>query len=172
MRKLFLKLVIGFVTFAVGISAVSVAGRLATPQAESVILVAPVYKSETGIPRFMPTARACGEGYSQFYFTDDEHPLAEGVRWMLSPRAGRREVRKLVSDAKQIVERVPKFRNHRGDVGERIVVINKADEEGKESVSILFYEGGDSYRFIDAPTLELALEFEQYLISIDFRSPF
>ncbi len=66
---------------------------------------------------------------------------------------------------------MPKFRNHRGEIVERFVIINEANEDGTEWVSILFYDSDESYRFIDAPTLDLALEFEKYLISIDFKSP-
>lgn len=171
MRKLFLRILIGFVTCVIGISAVFVTSRLSAPQTESAFIIAPVYKSETGIPRFMPTGRGCGGGYSQGYVTDDEQPLAEGVRWHPSKKIIRREFREWVRDAKQVIEEVPKFRNHRGEVGRRIVIISKASDDGNEWVSILFHDGDESYRFIDAPTLDLALEFEQYLIGIDFKSP-
>jgi len=110
-------------------------------------------------------------GYTQTYYTDDGQPLSEGVSWNPSPSVIKERFQHWISDAKQVVERVPKFRNHRGEVGERIILINRPDELGRGSVSILFYDGGGSYRFIDAPTLDLAFEFEKYLISIDFKSP-
>lgn len=88
-----------------------------------------------------------------------------------SSRAVRREFRKLIRDAKQVVERVRNYRNYRGYLGERVILINRS-ESGEESVFVLWYDGGDSYSFIGAPTLDLALEFEQHLISIDYNSPF
>jgi len=185
MRKLFLRIGVGFVTFVVGISAVFVTSKLSTPENEAapnydpvynaenetVLIVEPVYKAETGISRFTPYGRGCGNGYAQSYTTDDGQFVDEGVAAGYYPKEIRRDLRKWVRDAKQVIERVPKFRNSLEEVGERIIIVNKPNKEGKESVSILFYDGGDSCRFIDAPTLDLALEFEQYLISIKFRSP-
>jgi hypothetical protein len=170
MRKLFLRIVIGFITFVAGISAVFVTSKLSTPEKETVFIVEPVYRTEAGIPRFMPAARGCGNGYVQAYATDDGQFVSEGVTGDY-PKNIRRKLRKGVRDSRQVIERVPKFRNHRGEVGERIVLVDKPVGKGKESVSIVFYDGGDYYRFIKAPTLDLALEFEQYLISIDFRAP-
>lgn len=171
MRKLYQWIVVGFTAFVIGVSAVSIVPRLSPPQTEGVLFVSPVYRAETGLARFMPTWRGCGGGYSQGYVTDNDEPLTEGVRWHSSRRVIRREFEKLVRDAQHVVERVPKFQDHLGKVGQRIVIVNNPTEDGKESVSILFYDGDDSYRFIDAPTLGLALEFEQHLISIDFKSP-
>ena len=171
MRKLFSRIFIGFATFVVGILFVFVTSNLSTSQNETVFIVEPVYKSEMRIPRFTPFARGCGNGYAQSYKTDDGDFVAEGVTAEDSRKEVRRVLREWIRDSRQIIERSPKFRNHRGEVGERIILLNKPNDEGKESVSIVFYDGGDSYRFIDAPTLDLVLEFEQYLISIDFRSP-
>jgi len=170
MRKLFLRLVIGSAAFVVGIAAVFAMSKFWKSADEYVFVVQPLYKAETGIPRFSPTAHGCGNGYVQGYQTDDGQDVDEGVEAGFYPKKARWEFRKWVRDAKQIIERVPKFRDHLGQVGERVVILNKPDEEGKEWVSILFYGGGDSYRFIDAPTLDLALEFEQYLISTDLGS--
>jgi len=171
MRNLFLRIVIGFVTFVAGISAVFVTSELWTPKTETVFIVEPVIKAETGVARFMPYARGCGNGYTQSYTTDDGQFVDEGIAAGYYPKQIRRNLLKWIRDSRQVIERIPKFRNHRGEVGERIVISNKPNKVGKESVSILFYDGGDSYRFIDAPTLDLALEFEKYLISIDFKSP-
>lgn len=111
-------------------------------------------------------------GYIQGYETDDGQGLGEGVSWNPSRKRIKREFYKQVRNAKEIIERVPNYRNHNGDLGERIVIVNNANEAGgEESITILWYDGGDSYRFIDAPTFKLALEFEKYLVSVDYRSP-
>lgn len=104
-------------------------------------------------------------GYVQGYETDDGQKLAEGN--LGTDGDFRRQIR----NAKQILERMPNYRNHSGYRGERIVIQNKTDDAGKEPVSILWHGRGDYWTFIDAPTLDLVLEFEQYLISIDYRSP-
>ncbi len=85
----------GFVTFAVGLSAVAVTTRFSKPQSESVFLVEAVYGFETGIPRFMPTGRGCGGRYTQGYVTDDEQRVAEGVTSYTSRKGIRREFKNL-----------------------------------------------------------------------------
>jgi hypothetical protein len=171
MRKLFPRIVIGFVTFVVGISFVFVTSKFSASDSETVFIVKPVYESEIKNLRLIPAARACKPGYVQGYETDDGKFVSEGIAVEDSPKKVRREIREWIRDSRQIIERLPKFRNHRGKVGERIIILNKPNAQGNEPVSIVFYDGGDFYRFINAPTLELALEFEQYLISIDFRAP-
>ena len=171
MRELLLRFVIGFAAFVIGIEVVFATGTFWKAEDEHAFIVEPIYKAEIGMPRFSAYGRGCGNGYVQSYETDDGQFVDEGVAAGFYTKEARRKVRKRVQDAKQVIERIPKFRNSRGEVGERIIIVNKPNKEGKESVSILFYDGGDSYRFIDAPTLDLALEFEQYLISIDFKSP-
>ena len=76
------------------------------------------------------------------------------------PKQARRDFFKWVRDTKQLIERVPKFREHLGKVCERVVIVNKPDEGGRASVSILFYDSGDHYWLIDMPNLDLALEFD------------
>src|SRR5215207_3574933 len=140
MRKRFLRTVIGFVTFVVGVSFVFVTGKLPTSEDEKVFIVEPVYQGEIGIARFQPTSRGCRNGYIQSYDTDDGQFLAEGIT-VDSAKKIKRVLRKWIRDSKQVIERVPKFRNHRGEVGERIVILNKPIGEGKESVSIVFHDG-------------------------------
>jgi hypothetical protein len=171
MRKLVLRIVISLLTFSVGMSMVFIARKVDPTPSESVFVVSPSNLAEMGLPRFSPTTRGCGMGYTQGYQTDDGKPLAEGGSWSPTRRVTERKFRKWVRNSKQIIERIPNYRDHRGRVGERVILINKPDDSGQDSISILFYDGSDSYHFIDAPSVDLALEFEQYLISIDFKSP-
>jgi len=54
-------------------------------------------------------------GYAQSYETSDEQRVVEGVSVRPSRKAMRRDIRKWVRHAKQVIERVPKFRDHRGE---------------------------------------------------------
>ena len=107
----------------------------------------------------------------QGYQTNDGKKVVEGVDGYLSDKEARIAINKEKRDAIRIIERVPDYRNHLGDVGERIVLEYGSNDHGEAMASILFYDGGDSYRYIYAPSLDLALEFEQYLVGIQYRSP-
>jgi hypothetical protein len=113
------------------------------------------------LPKFMPTSRGCGNGYSQSYETSDRQWLYEGVEVFENSKKARTELNKWINQATKIIERIPNSKNRWGDLGERIVIANPPNKEGKETFSILWYGGGNSVSYIDAPTLELALEFER-----------
>lgn len=159
-------------TFTLGLSAVWFFGHLTYVPREI-----PIVSAETiDIPkpaksRFSPYARGCGNIYVQSYETDDGQFVAEGLTGFRSKNLARREFLKTVRSATAIVQRVRDARNHLGKRGERAVLRGKDKETGEGFVEILWYDGDDTVRFISAPSLELALEFEQYLISIDFASP-
>jgi hypothetical protein len=123
-------------------------------------------------PRFTPTGRGCGTGYRQDYITNDGERLSEGKRGSSFAESIEPEFRQRVEAAAQIVEHIESYPDGHGNFGQRFVLINKAEKPGVASVSILWNDGNGYYSFIDAPTLDLALEFEKYLISIDYRSPF
>jgi hypothetical protein len=113
--------------------------------------------------QFRLTYRACGFGYTQGYEDEDGQELREGVASAADNPYYGWGYRQRLQDARirDFVANYP----YRGRVGERYILENKPNDLGEGSVTILFYDGGDTYRFIDAPTLDLALEFEQYLRS-------
>lgn len=167
MRKRSWCVAIGLVAFVVGVLAVTVDNVWTAP---AVFVVARLSGSRTTIPRFTPTYRGCGNGYVQGYDTDDGQRVDEGVEAPFHPKQARTEFLKYIREAKQVIKRLPKYHDHLGKVGERVVIVNKPDREGNRWVSILFYDGGHQIRYIDAPNLGLALEFEQYLIREDPRN--
>ena len=91
--------------------------------------------------------------------------------WLLSHRAKpkpkaasesqSREWGKLLAKATKIVERVPRHQNRSGEWGERVVAVFPPDEYGGATARILWYDGGECYLYIRAPTLDIALEFER-----------
>jgi hypothetical protein len=168
MRKLFWRVAIGSITFFLGILATGVVLDSWTVPTDAVLVIEPVYKPQIGIPRFAPTGRGCGNGYVQGYVTDDGQRVDEGVEAPFH-KSARQEFLKYVHDATQVIQRLPKYHDHHGNVGERVIIVNKPDKEGRVWVSILFYDGGDHVRYIDAPNVALVLEFEQYLISEDLK---
>lgn len=166
-------------TFAIGVGVVAtmryVSSRLGIPAGievgSSAIKITPVYRAEIPQGRFIPMGRGCGNGYTQSYVTDDGYQLAEGTvtDWDgVGPRAA---IRKQVKGARKVLDHDTKS-VRRDKVGERWVLMNSATPENLAgTVTILWYGGDGYFSFIDAPNLELANEFEQYLIGIDFRSP-
>jgi hypothetical protein len=173
MRKLHVGITIAGITFVFSLLTVTVtqiaAKRFSADANVGVIPVIPI--SSASIPRFTPTFRACGTGYMQGYATDNGQGLAEGVQWDPNPKVTRREVAKLVREAKRVIERQSRFGFGNGHVGDRIVLENKPSDSKAGSITILYYDHSDYYKFIDAPTLELAEDFEHFLISINFASP-
>lgn len=157
-------------TFAVGLSFVFIWHSIADLQLGQVI----VFEAENIPflkPRFSRGSRGCGQGYVQSYQTNDGQLVDEGSFWELDNSKTKQHVDKIINNAQRVIERVPNDRDYFGERGERIVLVKKPNEEGEATVLILWYDGGKSYRFIAAPTLDIALEFEQYLIMEYHRSP-
>jgi hypothetical protein len=112
-------------------------------------------------PRFIATYQACGFNSSwQGYQTNDGQQLAQGGSFFNTSKKARAELKKKMKKAVRIVEHIPNYTGFGKTVGERIVLIYPPDEDGKETASILWYGGGQFIYSIDAPSLELALEFE------------
>ena len=101
--------------------------------------------------RFTPTFRACKPGYIQGYITDDGAALSEGSECNLeNERETSSKFETKINQAKRIVERND----------ERIIL--EFEENGNHYFEILRYRGGSCIKFIHAPSLELALEFENW----------
>jgi hypothetical protein len=167
MRKTLIQVLVFTFTFTFGSSVVwNMRGPSKAPvPVEPVFVYEPFGHTKH---RFSPTARGCGPGYVQFYETDDGQHVTEGA----SPisKSFKPGYREQIRKAKQIISRTPNYRNSAGEVGERVVLVNKSSEMRAESVSILWYAGRDFYRFITAPTLDLALEFEKFVIETNYRA--
>jgi hypothetical protein len=117
--------------------------------------------SQSDRPKFLPTARGCGYGYVQSYELPDGQKMMEGSVGYPSKLETINEYREWLARASSIIERIPEYENRFGEKGERIVALFPPDAEGKEWAAIFWYDGGCCYTYIQAPTLELALEFEE-----------
>ncbi len=176
MKRFTFYFLVSLLTHVIGITSVLLVSFLSTiiiipqnlPEITEELEVTPLVtfdaaKSEPlkSLPKFMPTGRGCGNGYMQGYSTSDGQWLSEGVRVFETSRKTRTELNKWIAKATRVVERVPNYKNRWDKLGERIVVVNPPNEKGQETVSIYWYGRGNSVSYIDAPTLELALEFER-----------
>ncbi|MBX7169432.1 MAG: hypothetical protein K1X72_00655 [Pyrinomonadaceae bacterium] len=102
--------------------------------------------------RFIPYARGCKPGYSQSYITNEGDFMNEGVTPM-----NEKQLKKFLKNA-EVIERVENAKNRHGDKGVRFITKN-ISKNGETYYEILWY-GGNLLFDITAPTLELALEFE------------
>jgi hypothetical protein len=171
MKRLTLRLSIAFLTFIISFIAVWLMGffhKAETPMpatsnpSNAVYEVMPVTREQ--LRRFTPTIRGHSRGntpsYTQGYKTSDGQETSEGSIGYETPALARRELNERLATASRIVERVRRYENRFGERGERIVLVYPPDETGKERASILWF-GGTHLLYIDAPSLDLALEFER-----------
>jgi hypothetical protein len=163
MKRIISRTLIAALTFIVGLTGVWLLSQRAKPKSEGApvsepvaLIVTPVHPS-----RFTPTIRGCGMGYGQVYETSDGQTMSEGSACSGTAREAKKEWRKLLARATKIVERVPRYKNRSGEWGERVVALFPPDEYIGETARILWYDGGECYLYISAPTLDMALEFEQ-----------
>lgn len=150
-------------TFIIGIS---LAGTWHVPSrpsrksieiAVNVLVPGPAVKS----PRFKSAGNACGGVCnSQMYNSSDGETLSDSTCSYRSPARARKELRRDLKSVEKIVERAPKLDISGRQIGERVVAIFLPDEYGKRWVRIMWTDGS-RLRSINAPTLELALEFER-----------
>ncbi len=183
MKRIFFRLSISILTFAIGFSIVWLAGLLTIvfPPFENKPTsfnelhagqpVTPIDETSYQKPRFTGTFRGCGFGYTQGYKTDDGQQLSEGTTGFATRKKAHVEFKKRIAKAVRIVERVPNYKHRLGGSGERIVLVNPPDDRNaKETVSILWYDSGQFIDYIDAPSLDLALEFEQFLEATNYTA--
>jgi hypothetical protein len=162
MKRITFRLSVAVLTFLVGLTSVWLIS--VKPKTKKVVPQKPIEVSTTmpepERPRFMPTIRGCGMGYFQGYELPDGQTMSEGTAAYSTSREAKKELRQMLARASTIVERVPAYKNRFGDEGERIVALFPPDENGKAWASIIWYGGGKNFWYIDAPSLELAREFE------------
>ena len=181
MKRIIVRLSFLLLTFSVGFAAVWLIGLLTavSPSVENKTL-SNDHLAETPVsqipvtapkqkPRFTGTFRGCGFGYTQGYKTDDGQQLSEGITGTATRKKAHAEFKKRVAESVRVIERVPNYKNRLGKLGERVVMINPPDGRNpEETVSILWHDGGQFIAFINAPSLDLALEFEQFLEATDY----
>ncbi len=159
MRGLGLRLLILLVTFSVGIFST----RLANLFSQPVGAVDPVFVGAVLVPHrpgFSFVEESCESGCHQTYETSD----GRQVFFILachsgSPAEAQRSMQTLI-ELGTIVHRGWQ-KDSRGS-NERVVVVNPKNDVGEHPVIIFSYHRGDiCFEYIEAGSLELALEFER-----------
>jgi hypothetical protein len=166
MRRIALRFSLLSLTFIIGLSSVWLI-RLpfqSTERADVTAFSSPPASMSAPVeqrPGFTPTSRFCGNGYSQHYETSDGQRIVEGSFGYETRAAARQRLKEILGKAARVVERVPGYKNRFGEAGERIVLVFPPDGKGHEPASILWFDGQHQIIFINAPSLELAREFEE-----------
>ena len=156
MRQRILHFSVALITLGLGIAVANL-----YPHLEDLIV-----EKLSGTPKleasaeFKPTLRGCGVGYFQLYELADGKKMVEGSACFANPRLAQQELEKRISSAIHVVERVPNAKNRFGNGGERTVLSTLPDDFGNNA-SILWYGGDNCFLYIEAPSLQTALEFER-----------
>jgi hypothetical protein len=107
-----------------------------------------------------PTARACGEGYSQGYQLPDGKKLGEGNSCYGSFKEAKKQMKIWLQDATRIIETVAPPKSMARSKSERVVASFPTDEFGNDWVRIMWTEAG-CIHWIAAPDLDHALALEK-----------
>lgn len=149
--------------FVFGVSATWYLGVLTKAE----VLLAKVYPQMV----FSPVGRGCGCNWSQSYVLLDGRYLFESSisSCLISEKRPKsvvvqEKVQSIIDSATKVIKRVLESRDSYGIEGERIELLY-VNDEGEERAKILWYGGGALFFEIDAPTLELAIAFEESQIS-------
>jgi hypothetical protein len=115
------------------------------------------------IGKFNPTMRGCGpSGYIQAYELPDGQKMSEGTDCFDTRKEARKQLQKKLLQAAQVIEQDSAYKSnrHKGEAIERIVLLVAQDGEIPQHAKII-YVVGLCLAEINAPSLELALEFEK-----------
>lgn len=159
MKRLIIHLLISVFTFTISVASIWLVN-------DSLILIRvltdePILSANASAEEFTPTIRICG---IQAYTTFTGQFLFEGHSIHGSSSAAKRAWKEELKKATKIIARIPKPQNKLG-IEEESVIAFFSDTDGTTFVRLMSYNGGEDYKFIHAPSLEIALRFEKFLIN-------
>ena len=173
MKFLTLRFLVAVLTFALGATAFWIARQKYTFWQTEIAQQANVKQTETPESkpeRFEFLGHACGNGWVDGYEMPDGQRVSNGLDVFGSPRKAQSELSKTLSKAERIITTVESYQKPNGEIGKRTVSEFVSKKTGKNSIGIFWQQKGkDSYEYIYAPTLEIALEFEKYLESEEIK---
>jgi hypothetical protein len=169
MKRISFRLISALLTFALGIAGARLAdlypkseGHLVAPVAS---VVEPVASAPVRVQQQERTFRfveeTCESGCNEHYESSDGQPVTFVYACHSgSPADARRDMQSFISDGTVFTRGWQ--RDRRGRRGERTVVLYPTDETGAQPAKIYWYHRGDiCFSYIEAGSLELALEFER-----------
>jgi hypothetical protein len=126
--------------------------------------VLPVYLSDGELmkvdvkenERFTLLGHACGNGYVQGYITNEGERLSTGLD-IIKPKDFQKEVVEA-----EILSKIENYENTDGKKGTRFILKGRNNKTGKEFYELIWYDQKRNKYYITAPSLDLALEFEQW----------
>lgn len=160
MKRLIIHLLIAVFTFTISIASIWLINN--TLMLVRISIDEPILSADSSPEEFTPTFRACGMGYVQGYTTPSGESLFEGNSWHESSSAAKRAWQEELKKATKIIERTPKPQNKFGVEGESVIAFF-SNTDGTMYVQLMSYDGGEYYKSINAPSLEIALRFEKFL---------
>ncbi|MBI3653115.1 MAG: hypothetical protein HY231_18970 [Acidobacteria bacterium] len=153
--------IIAVITFSLGVGLIHLCAFVQSKLIESselhehfILLAPPPVR-----PRFAPTFRACKPGWVQGYVSSDDEAFSESGNQYPSPAKATQELQKWLQEAEHIVERTPRLDTKGKKIGERVVAIFPPNDKGVKWAAIIWTDKS-FLRSIEAPSLQLALEFE------------
>lgn len=106
--------------------------------------------------RFTLIGHGCGNGYAQGYITNEGERLGLGLE-IIKPKDFKKQLLET-----EILESIGDYSNNDGDKGTRFILKGENKETSKEFYEIVWYDLKSNKYYITAPSLELALELEQW----------
>jgi len=107
-----------------------------------------------------------GQGGAAGFETEDGQKVSIDSSYYDKKKGVQRELQIRLQEANQIIEITQAAHDYSEKLGKRIILKNGKENKHYE---ILRYDGNKSIRTIYAPTLKLALEFENYLLEKEKR---
>jgi hypothetical protein len=173
MKFITLRILIAVLTFGLGVTAFWIARKSYISAPIEVALPEVVQSVDSNLKetnevilnkeRFTFLGHACGNGWVQGYELPDGQRISTGLDAFGSSKEAESELSKTLSKAERIITTVEKYKKPSREIGKRTIAEFISEKTGKSVVGIFWRKKGeDSYEYIYAPTLEIALEFEKY----------
>lgn len=161
-------LLIAILTFILGISAAWYVGILTKAE----MLLARAHPNLV----FSPSLRGCGCAWTQDYILLDGRFVYESrigfcLKTESRPKSQltQEKFQSIIDSASTIVKRVPSYNYFYKKEGERVELLY-LNSSGEERAKILWFDGDETLLEIDAPSLEIAIGFEESKASVDYKT--
>lgn len=166
MQTIGYRLLVALVTFTIGLACARLTAFFLTAEQIGTVTTGQINVTRTRThlrsnrPRFQLVSRSCESGCVETYETTDGEQISLVYAcFSASAPDARRDMENFINEG-SVVER--RWGTDRQGATERTVVLYPKDETGASPAKIFSYHHGDvCFEYIEAGSLELALEFER-----------